>query len=390
MFNKKLGFYRVGNIDFDSKIKALIYSKQVNIPMQWVFNDYEYFDYDWKIEPIETLDELYDKRSRELREKYDYIMLSYSGGADSHNILMSFIRQNLHIDEIIVNTMKKGDSEFTTIDSNNKDPINAAAEFDLQTMPRLKEASVLIPNTKITICDLTDFLFNYLEKAGDASWILDKREGLNPLGMTRFNYLHLSEVRKQLDKDISVGVVLGLDKPRTIINNGNFYMRINDRTTNIATISEHFREYDNTNIEFFYWSPDALDIQCKQVHVIKRWLEAFPQYQSYWDTDKTTVEKFNSNIRLVHERILRTVLYTTWDNSWYQADKATSDWYSEFDSWFIEGYKDSKAGRIWHEGIKYIQSELEGFTRVRDDGVVDGLMLMSRSHYIGKMKPNLG
>lgn len=386
MINKKLGYYTVNGIDFDSKIKALTYATQTNSTPEWHFNDIEYQSYDWTIEPSLTLDQLYDQRTRQLREKYDYLILSYSGGADSHNILMSFIRQGLHLDEIVVNTMEKGNKKSTTLSTTNVQATNAAAEHDLQTVPRLKEAAKLIPNTKISICDLTDYLFDYLEGVGDESWVFDKREGLNPAGMTRFNYLHFLDIRRQFDKDKSFGIIMGIEKPRCFIHKNRFVLSYSDRATNITTVAEHFKEYPNSTIEFYYWSPDALDIQCKQAHTIKKWLEAFPQYRDYWDAEKGM--DFTT-IRLVHERLLRTVLYTTWDNSWYQADKALGDWYSEFDQWFFDDYKDTKAAYIWKAGIDYVTDSLNKYIKVDESGKVDGLSVFSRRYLIGEMKPTL-
>jgi hypothetical protein len=386
MINKKLGYYTVNGIEFDSKIKALTYATQNNSTPEWHFNDNEYQSYDWTIEPALTLDQLYDQRTRQLREKYDYLILSYSGGADSHNILMSFIRQGLHLDEIVVNTMEKGNKKSTTLSANNVQATNAAAEHDLQTVPRLKEAAKLMPNTKISICDLTDYLFDYLEGVGDESWVFDKREGLNPAGMTRFNYLHFLDIRRQFDKDKTFGIIMGIEKPRCFIHKNRFVLSYSDRATNITTVAEHFKEYPNSTIEFYYWSPDALDIQCKQAHTIKKWLEAFPQYRDYWDAEKGM--DFTT-IRLVHERLLRTVLYTTWDNNWYQADKALGDWYSEFDQWFFDDYKDTKAAHIWKAGIDYVTDSLSKYIKVDESGKVDGLSVFSRRYLIGEVKPTL-
>ncbi len=386
MINKKLGYYTVNGIEFDSKIKALTYATQNNSTPEWHFNDIEYQSYDWTIEPALTLDQLYDQRTRQLREKYDYLILSYSGGADSHNILMSFIRQGLHLDEIVVNTMEKGNKKSTTLSANNVQATNAAAEHDLQTVPRLKEAAKLMPNTKISICDLTDYLFDYLEGVGDESWVFDKREGLNPAGMTRFNYLHFLDIRRQFDKDKTFGIIMGIEKPRCFIHKNRFVLSYSDRATNITTVAEHFKEYPNSTIEFYYWSPDALDIQCKQAHTIKKWLEAFPQYRDYWDAEKGM--DFTT-IRLVHERLLRTVLYTTWDNNWYQADKALGDWYSEFDQWFFDDYKDTKAAHIWKAGIDYVTDSLSKYIKVDESGKVDGLSVFSRRYLIGEVKPTL-
>jgi len=186
--------------------------------------------------------------------------------------------------------------------------------------------------------------------------VLDKREGLNPLGATRFNYIHFSEVRKRFDREKTIALILGIEKPRTMIIGNKFYTRFSDRSANIVTVAEHIKEYDNSTVEFFYWSPECLPLLTKQAHVIKRWLEADPAKQKLW-----TLDSVNRLYRTVHERILRSLLYTTWDNNYWQADKATKDWYSEFDTWFIEGYKGTKANDIWWEGINYVKNNLPTF-----------------------------
>lgn len=380
--NPKLGFYTCNGQTFDSKIQAYLYGAQVKQRVEWNFNNDLFNKHDWTIEPEETLDQLYNARARQLREQYDYIILSYSGGADSHNILMSFIRQGLHIDEIVVNTMEKANSKFTVINPTVLNPEHAAAEHRLNTIPRLKEVEHLIPRTKINILDLSDNLFQSLETAGNASWVLDKREGLNPLGATRFNYIHFSEVRKRFDREKTIALILGIEKPRTMIIGNKFYTRFSDRSANIVTVAEHIKEYDNSTVEFFYWSPECLPLLTKQAHVIKRWLETDPAKQKLW-----TLDSVNRLYRTVHERILRTLLYTTWDNNFWQADKATKDWYSEFDTWFIEGYKGTKANDIWWEGINYVKNNLPTFMlNYNKDRQPDGLLILGHSYFIGNMK----
>jgi hypothetical protein len=380
--NKKLGYYVVDNLEFDSKIRACVYAVEHKKPVTWIFNNAEFKQYDWTKEPELTLDQLYDQRARQLRESYDYLILSYSGGADSHNILTAFQRQGLHIDEIITNTMTKASSKAMVVDVNNKDAYNAPeAEHNLQTIHRLREIHAAMPKTKITITDLSDNLFESLETAGDASWVLDKREGLNPAGMTRFNFLHFNEVRKQFDKDKKIGIVVGIEKPRTQIHRGELLMSFSDRTTNMITVAEHLKEYPNSTVEFFYWSPDCVPLLIKQGHTIKRWLEAFPENQVHWETKAVTPEVY----RLVHDPLLRKILYTTWNHNWFQSKKAVYDWYSEFDGWFLDLYKDTKAGQIWLEGINYVTDKLKPFLKKipGNDGFVDGLSVVTHTYNLG-------
>jgi hypothetical protein len=383
MINKKLGYYTVGDLEFDSKIQACIYAEKNNQTVEWHFNNDVFEKYPWHIEPELSLDSLYDIRTKKLREEYDYIIISYSGGADSHNIVESFLRQGLHIDELIINTMEKGSNKFTVVDSAIKNPENAASEHHLQTLPRLQEIKNKSPKTKITILDLTDYLLESWLSVGDASWILDKREGLNPLNVTRFNYIHFNDIRKQFDKDKKIALILGVEKPRTFIHTNNkFYIRFTDRATNIITIAEHIKEYPNAVVEYFYWSPDSCDILCKQSHVIKKWLEVNPQYQSLWFHKNMTAESY----RLIHERMLRSLMYTTWDNSWFQSDKATKDWYSEFDSWFIEGFKGTTQHNIWLEGINYVRKNASGYVN-KDKGYDDGLKVFAYNLPVAEMNP---
>lgn len=382
IINKKLGYYKVDNLEFDSKILACIHATKYNKKVEWIFNNEIFDSYPWHIEPTLSLDELYDQRSKDLRNQYDYIIISYSGGADSHNIVESFLRQGLHIDEIIVNTMEKGSSNFTSIDPNIKDPRNAAAEHQLQTIPRLKEISNRSPNTKITVLDLTDYLFKNWIVTDDASWVVNRREGLNPLNVTRFNYLHFKEVRSNLDKDKKIAIIVGVEKPRTFIHssNNNFYIRFSDRAANIVSVNDYIKEYTNSTVEYFYWSPDAVDVICKQAHVIKKWLEINPQYVHLWNGKTLTKEVF----RLVHERLLRTIIYSSWNNSWFQADKATKDWYSEFDSWFINGHAGSNIHKIWLEGLNYVSNNASKFLNI-DNGRADGLILFNHDYKISSM-----
>jgi hypothetical protein len=381
--NKKLGYYLVDQLEFESKIEACIYATKHNKTIRWIFNDDIFKNYSWNIEPQKTLDQLYDDRARQIRETYDYVIISYSGGADSHNLLTAFLRQNLKVDEIIVNTMAKGNSRYMKIDKNNLSAANGpASEHELQTIPRLKEIQNQHPDIKITILDLTDYLFESFLSAKDESWIVGRKEGLNPLNVTRYNYLYFKEVRNRFDKNKKIALVMGVDKPRLFIHtDGYLYLNIPDRTINVTSVNDYVKEYPNATVEFFYLSPDAVDILCKQAYVVKRWLELFPDRQSLWIGRDLTKQRY----RLFHERIYRTLIYTTWNEEWYQADKSTRDWHSEFDTWFIEGYRDSRQHYIWNSGLNYVAENAANFVK-KNNGEPDGLVEFRHYYKIAPIK----
>lgn len=75
-------------------------SYQSKKPITLHFNDELYDQYDWSQEPKQSLEELMDQHAHALRAKYDKLILSWSGGTDSHTIYNVFARNRIHIDEI--------------------------------------------------------------------------------------------------------------------------------------------------------------------------------------------------------------------------------------------------------------------------------------------------
>lgn len=380
--NKKLGYYTCNNVEFSSKIEACIYATKIKQPLTWHFNNKEFNSYNWQHEPELTLDQLYNQRAKQIRETYDYVIISFSGGADSNNILESFLRQGLFVDEILVNTME-GRDKLTVVDSNIKSAWNAGAEHKLQTIPRLQYIKDNSPNTKINVLDMSGHVFETLENADDPSWILNKREMLNIGAVTRYNYAHFKEIKNQFDKNKKIALVVGVDKPRGFIYNGAFSVAFDDRAANVVTAQEHLDEYPNAVVENFYWAPESIPMLIKQGHVLKKWLEAFPQYMPLWTY--TTADEYSTNFRLVHERLLRNIIYTTWDSNWYQADKSVLDWFNEFDNWFTTQYNDTRAFSIWKSGIDHVLKNASDYIRYKD-GKPNGLTIFSHRYNLGQIK----
>ena len=388
--NKKLGYYSIGLQNFASKIDACILGTKVidklnvnvnpfNI-VKWNFNDDVFDNYQWSVEPEKSLDELYDERAKNLREQYDYIIISYSGGADSHNMLMSFLRQGLFVDEIVVTHMNKAMKDYAIIDPNNLSAEYAyATEYALQTLPRLEEIRIQSPQTKIRVFDVSDSVFNAFSKRMDESWVFHVREELNPIDASRYNYLQYSEFKTQLDFNKKIAILLGVDKPGIIIDESNnkIILRFADRLANITPIGEYAKDYTNTTIEYFYWSPDACDLLCKQAHIIAKWLKQNPGFQKYFI-------KPSAGGRATSDRILRPLLYTTWNSTWFQAEKAIFDWYSNFDSWFIQGHFNSLEYLLWRKGLNYVTKNCKYF--ITPGKTPDGLARFYKEYEFTNLK----
>lgn len=383
---EKVGYYKCNGINFQAKIDALLYASKENKPVEWMFFQDEFSKYPWTIEPLDSLDSLYDKRSKDIREKYDYVILSYSGGSDSNNILESFIRQNLHIDEIITSHITDATKRIQVLDPKVKSGWNYSAEYQLQILPRLDYIKNTIPNTKITILDTSDMALNLIKQFDDVDWVLGKNDQLSVGQLFRYNYFNFSDVKKQLDKNLKVAIIVGIDKPKIRISRDNkVYTRFVDIIMNApgASINSYNTEYSNVSIEPFYWSAEALPILCKQAHVIKKWLIMNPDKQFYW---RDLITDTDYERRKAQEILLRNILYSTWNQNWFQTYKSCFPWQSEGDSWFTQDPQFSKEYGIWKKAISFLTQKLGKYVVYDKKNEPTSLVAFVHEYYIGDMK----
>lgn len=376
--NEKLGYYTCSGFKFESKIQAMMAAQLYGTDIQWHFNNDIFGKYDWTIEPELSLDQLYDRRAREIRETYDYVILSYSGGADSNNVLESFIRQGLLIDEVVTNWALDISEKFTVLDTNEKSTWNHNAEFKLHTADRLNYIRNKSPNTKITMIDTSEALIKCMIVNDDASWVSKKKEVLNLTGSSQFNYVYFKEIRKRFDRGYKIALINGTDKPKIKIVDNKFYIRFVDKAVNMVSIQDHIVEYPTAEAVFFYWAPECCDMLCKQAHTILKWVKANPHQRSIWETTDQRV------IRRIHEELLKTIVYpTTWNPSWFQTEKCLDDWDCELDYWFTQGWKGTREYEIWQAGLTHVASKITKFLTYRDGRPNGTKVKFSPDYFIG-------
>lgn len=374
--NKKLGYYTCNGIEFESKIQAAMLAQETDSTFQWHFNDEVFKNYDWTQEPELTLDQLYNKRAREIREQYDYVILSYSGGSDSNNVLEAFLRQGLLIDEIVTNWALDLSEKFTVLDTSERESWNHNAEFHLHTKGRLEYIKSVSPRTKITMLDTSKALIDALLLNGDASWTEKKKEVLNLTGSSQYNYIYFAEVRKRFDKFHRIAVINGTDKPKLTLKDGKLSLYFTDKAVNMVSIQDHIAEYPNADPVFFYWAPECCDLLCKQSHTVLNWLRVNPQHQPVWESTEPGMT------RRIQEELLKVVLYpTTWNPNWFQVHKSLYDWDSELDYWFTRGWYGTKEFDIWMNGMKHVASKISKFLVYMPNGMPRGTRVCFSPHY---------
>jgi hypothetical protein len=139
------------------------------------------------------------------------------------------------------------------------------------------------------------------------------------------------------------------------------------------------KDYTNVRTEYFYWHSSSLLMLAKQGHTIKRWLENQTVMPDAWNPRKIV------KTRTDQEKILRNLIYTTWNNNWFQVDKPVNRWHTQMDQWVYNDPNFAKYRSTWREGIKYISERLPEYTNFTDSGLGDSLKIFTKTYSLGKL-----
>ena len=139
---------------FANKITALQYATANKQDVGFYFYNTVWDNFDKSILGKTSLTYLYAERARQLRDKYDYLVLHYSGGSDSHNILHTFLTNNIKLDEVTIRWPKHWlDGKFYTVNNIDTSAKNAPSEFNYTIQPTLDYLKKNHPSIKINIVD---------------------------------------------------------------------------------------------------------------------------------------------------------------------------------------------------------------------------------------------
>lgn len=320
--------YLVGDKQYSNKIDAINEANKTLADIEWHF--YSQFDtIDWTIEPEPSLEELYKNRAIQLRNKYKYLVLFFSGGSDSVNMLETFLANNIKVDEVIATYPKKGLINFTP---NNTDTSakNNISEFTYTTQPYLIELQTRLPDLKVTILDYFDNMLEY--KSMD--WLVESTDWIHPCQVAKF------KINNHLDDELnkgSVGFVYGIDKPRLFKWNktNTYYNVIPDFIINGAIKPT---DHANAFVELFYITPDMPELLVKAAHVVLNTLPVNTKLNDVMNLEaKDKPDEYYTMIQ--HEII--PYIYPTIKKLDFQTGKGNSRFMVESDDWFYELHKDS-------------------------------------------------
>ena len=372
----KYGYYQVNDFKTLSKFEVWQFARDNGIPIKeikYFYNDDKFALYDWATEPEQSINSLYVARALELREKYDYIAVMYSGGIDSHMILQTFIENNIKIDEIVV--CSNSFSDFF-----NKEPLSTAAPF-------VKSLDLEKMCTKFSIVDIGPGIqtqFNDVQHLQDTfhtinglicPWSYYIRSGKAKVE----NFQHHIELSQNNKKVLHLW---GLDKPNLLIEDDYYTFRYVDSVPDFGvrnfTNKTIYKEYlSNIHDEGFFISMESPEIIIKQCHLLANELNKMNSddprliLTSQLKAGDTSIffqtSSDPSKVLLLGKKTAQRLYYPTAPYERFNDDKVFgSTFYTKRDDWFfrqktqvrnttIAYYK-----KILRENEKYFNYTIDG------------------------------
>jgi hypothetical protein len=317
---KNLGEYRVGEKTFYGKTEAIYHSYLTKEDISWNFYHSVWDNFSKnKINTLDNLDlqTIYKNRAIQLREKYDYLILNYSGGADSHNVLMTFLNNNnIKLDEIYVQRSSSVDEKLYKPNQENKNAENILSEWDYAIKPTLEYVAKYFPNIKINVEDI--FTKN-LDEIIHEDIFLQSNNFIGLFEMLRQSS-YSSTINKNLDLNIKTCSIFGIDKPLIVIKNNEGFMLFSDQEISAASrcIRNDLKNF--SLVELFYWTPEMPEVAFKQAKIV----------YEFFSKNKILNNMMNianidqKNLHLIYDayrEIVIPLIYQTWNKNTFQANK---------------------------------------------------------------------
>jgi len=358
MFNHSkshYGYYQVGDLATFSKVEALEWSKRFGHSIQYKFNDEVFDSYNWTIEPQPSLSELYQRRARQIRDKYDHLVLFYSGGADSHNMLMSFVSQGLYVDEICSFGSLEGDRDKDSFF--NKEVFETSAPF----AQKLIDTDPVYKTTKFRFIDLSTLIADLFRRLPieDFPYLINSTVSIN--NVARQWLREWDPEFKRIKDNKRMCFVWGHDKPRTMHRDGKFGLHFMDLNDNCVGPRVQLLNDPGWNDELFYNSPDLPEIPIKQAHEIMRWTKATDPGHPGWTKEITGLghvikhQGIEWDAYWLTSEAISSIVYP-WFNPWqYCADKPNNAIFSDRDTWF---WKDQVISSAFRTAVDQVKNNL--------------------------------
>lgn len=354
----KYGYWEVNNKLYTKKYNALVAASQTKSQVLFYYHNDIWDKFDRSQLGKIHLDQLYKERAQQLRDKYQYLILNYSGGADSHNILRTFIDNNIHLDEICVKWPKPlMDGKFYTVNNIDTEAINRWSEWNYSIKPTLEWLKANRPKIKITIED-------FIGKADtvDFTNLFDNVNHIRNAGMLATICISNND-KEYSGKGISTCQIYGTDKPLLNLNvkTNCIGMFFTDMALDMVWPGE-----DKENAECFYWSPDFPILAFEMAYQMSIRFELNPELRKFlFRTDPSSPNKRSyepgitqSMCQKVQHDIAIESCYKTWDYR-FQTGKMRYPDASDKYAWFFTCNEFDNVRKLFYNQLRERLSNID-------------------------------
>lgn len=362
------GIYTVNGIAYTDKIQAILEASRTKTAISWDYHQSMFKKINWWEEPEQSLDELYKIRAHQIRDAYDYVVVMFSGGADSSNVVHSFLSNNIKIDEIVSSIPESGLRDWKV--STDTSPENNASEWILTTLPKLNKIKTDHPEIKISI---NDFFKTMLEYKPD-EWLYQSGDWLHPSAVARYKLDQLTHLKDLAEQGKRIALIYGNEKPFLSLYRGMIVSSIWDLGTNTPRQPFDFA-YPNVDNILFYSAPELPQIHAKQSHIIAK-IMYLPENKhilaqckdlegNYTQEEKNAFSFQNS----VFQRAIVPYIYPSINMvNVFQAHKADHVFMASHDEWFYKYHMSTKT-------YEMIKSDFFNFYKTIDRGYMSKIRL---------------
>jgi hypothetical protein len=242
-------YYSVGDYRTYSKIDAFRVANGDPTKVSFEFLETGFQHVNWN-RPLDSWSDLLGKRCQQLRDKYDWLVLWFSGGWDSTTVLDAFVANQIPLDEILIyNRTWFQDPEIGPA-------LQYAQEIKQQHMPGLK----------ITLVDIDGRDSDEVYKRLGSDWIFTPGCSIMYPKMHRYFLFHeIGKSAREIKKTPNIGTIHAQDKPKVLIADGKW--------KNFQPDGGMY-QYMNVDCEFFYITPELPELHVAQCHMAVDYYES--------------------------------------------------------------------------------------------------------------------
>jgi len=350
-FLDRFGYYVVCGQKYYNKLEAFNVAFKQGYHPHWNFHEQVFDTVDWKTEPTKSLQQLYKERALALREKYDIIILNFSGGADSSTVAEIFLHNGIRIDYLFnrssIESLKQKD--FDTKE------LNRYSETVHTAWPLYQEYKKIQP-------DLEFIVYDYTEDAAKF-WVENKE--IDPYSVNNYApdlglKININRYFENKFPDKKVCYLHSIDKPIVFYKDNTFQLCFMDQFFLQQVPNTKSFLDNNINMETFFWSADATELLCKQAHTIKKYFKSNPDKMHL-------VNRFPVRCNAdVWKKLMNGLIYHPAKNNLWQVEKADRRW--QLLSYYFLTDNDSTNAETYKKFYSSYESEVLRIFADRDTG----------------------